>query len=334
MDLRTNYLGLQLVHPFFAGASPLADDLDTVRRLEDAGAAAIVMRSLFEEQIAQEANSRWRFVDFLDGLSPEARGFLPDASTYHLAPDAYLEHLRRVKAAVAVPVIASLNGTTRAGWIHHARRMEQAGADAIELNVYAVAADPEHSGAGVEEATLELLSAVVAVVTVPVALKISPFYSSLAHFAAAASRAGAAGLVLLNRLFQPAIDPQALEVQRVLHLSDSSELAMRLRWLAILAPQFRGSLAVSGGVHTTLDAVQALMAGAGAVQMVSALLRHGPSRLAEVRLGVEAWMVENGYERIDQLRGCMDLSRCPDPSGYERANYIHMVETWRPDRPA
>ncbi|MFZ5480412.1 MAG: dihydroorotate dehydrogenase-like protein [Myxococcota bacterium] len=329
MDLRTTYLGLELAHPFMPGASPLVDDLDAVRRLEDAGAAAIVMHSLFEEQITREQLARLRFVDFLDGLSPEARGYLPDPDAFTLGPDAYLDQIRRIKEAVSVPVIASLNGTTRAGWLDHARLMEEAGADALELNVYAVAADPDVAGEAIEAETLAMVAALDARVRIPVALKVCPFYSSLAHFARRVEAAGAEGLVLFNRLFQADIDPVALEVRRVLHLSDSSELPVRLRWLAILSARVGLSLGASGGVHTATDAVQALMAGAHGVQMVSALLKHGPRRLTEVRLGVETWMEEHGYHSLAQLRGCMDLSRCPDPAGYERANYLHLIESWR-----
>ncbi|HMK72357.1 MAG TPA: dihydroorotate dehydrogenase-like protein [Myxococcaceae bacterium] len=329
MDLSVDYLGLKLAHPFMPGASPLGDELRTVRALEDAGAAAIVMRSLFEEQLAQEQMLAHQATDYSREMFPEARSFFPEPEEYRLGPDAYLEQLRRVKAAVDIPVIGSLNGTTRAGWIEHARLIEEAGADALELNVFAVASDAELEGALLEQRSLELVRAVKETVRIPVAVKLSPFYTSLPHFARALEQSGADGLVLFNRLFQPEIDVEALDVKRELHLSDSSELPLRLRWLAILSPQLRLPLAVSGGIHGVLDALRALMAGATVVQLVSALLRHGPEQLARLRGEVVRWMEDHEYASIEQLRGSMSLAACPDPSAYQRANYIYLLQSWR-----
>ncbi|MFQ5351132.1 MAG: dihydroorotate dehydrogenase-like protein, partial [Thermoanaerobaculia bacterium] len=292
MDLSTTYLGLELPHPFVAGASPLADDLDMVRQLEDAGVAAIVMRSLFEEQLVQEqVATDWHMASPADSFA-EALSYLPDPETFHLGPGDYLEQLARIKAAVAVPVIGSLNGVTLGGWLEYARLIQEAGADALELNVYRLAADPDESSEAVERQTLEMVRAVRESLAIPLAVKLSPFYSSLASFARRLDEAGADGLVLFNRFYQADVDPEELEAVRKLQLSDSSSLLLRLRWLAILSGRLQLSLAASGGVHTAIDALKATLCGADAIQVVSALLRHGPERLALLRNDTEAWLVE------------------------------------------
>jgi dihydroorotate dehydrogenase (fumarate) len=333
MNLTTTYCGLTLEHPFMPGASPLADHLDSVRRLEDAGASAIVLRSLFEEQLLFEQLIHHRYTDFHRDMFPEAgNGFLPEPEKFRLGPDAYLEHLRRVRAAVKVPVIASLNGISTSGWASTAKQMEQAGASALELNVYLVGADPASTAGDIETRTVELLKQVKASVGIPVAVKLSPFYTSLSNLAARLAAAGADGLVLFNRLFQPELDTEKLEMKRALHLSDSSELPLRLRWLGVLSAQVPCSLAVSGGVHTADDAVRALMAGGHAVQVVSALLKHGPAHLEVIREGVERWLEGHGYESLAQLRGSMNYASCPDPSVYLRANYMLMLQSaWEDD---
>ena len=329
MDLSVEYLGLKLAHPLLPGASPLADEVGTVRALEDAGAPAIVMRSLFEEQLTQEQLSTFMATEQHRELSAEASSVLPEPADYRMGPDRYLEQLRKIRAAVKVPVIASLNGTTLGGWIDFARLIEQAGASALELNLYAVPTDPTRDGAAVEKEMLELVRMLKARVKIPVAVKLSPFYTSVASIARGLEEAGADALVLFNRLFEPEIDVDALEVKRVLHLSDSSELPLRLRWLAILSAQRKIPLAISGGVHETVDVVRALMAGATVVQVVSTLLRNGPSRLLSLRASLERWLVEREYTSVRQLRGSMNLKACPDPSAYERANYIHLLHGWR-----
>lgn len=328
MDLSTTYLGIELAHPLMPGASPLVDDLDTVRRLEDAGAAAIVMHSLFEEQIAGEQIAAHAFREHPADSFPEALSYFPDPGGFRLGPEEYLEQLRRIRETVAVPVIGSLNGSTTGGWIEYARLMEQAGAHALELNVYQLATDPEQSGEQLELAIVELVAEVAGRVAVPVAVKLSPYYTGLAHFAHRLARAGASGLVIFNRFYQPDIDAEQLEVVRELRLSDSTELPLRLRWLAILSGRLRASLAVTGGVHTGLDAVKAVMAGADAVQLVSALLSHGPERLATVRGELSGWLEEHGYDSLRQMQGSLSLIRCPDPKAYERANYIHILQSW------
>lgn len=329
MDLRTRYLGLDLAHPFMPGASPFADTLDSVRRVEDAGAPAIVMRSLFEEQIVRERARTLHDLEAHTDSFAEAASFLPRPEEFHLGPHEYVEQVRRIKEAVRIPVIASLNGVTAAGWLEYARLIEQAGADALELNVYHVATDPDETSEHVDRRAIEIVAAVKETVRVPLAVKLSPFCSATAHHARELAAAGARGLVLFNRFYQPDIDPEALEAVPRLALSDSGELLLRLRWLAVLSGRIRADLACSGGVHTPVDAIKALMAGATAVQLVSALLHHGPAHLAVVRDAAERWLEEHEYESLDQLRGSMNLARCPDPSAFERANYMRILQSWR-----
>ncbi len=311
------------------GASPLAHDLDAVRRLEDAGAAAIVMHSLFEEQIDQERFTATHHIEAHAESFAEALSYFPRPGEYALGPEQYLEQVARVKAAVGVPVIASLNASTLGGWIEYARHIQQAGADAIELNVYFVATDPRETGGAVEQHVLNIVRSVKQVATVPLAVKLSPFYSSVANLADDLTAAGADGLVLFNRFYQPDIDVEQLEAVPRLELSTSSELLLRLRWLAVLFGNTRASLAASGGVHTATDAIKAIMAGADAVQMVSALLARGPQHLRTVRTEAESWMEAHEYESIRQMRGSMSLARCPDPGAFERGNYVRALQGWR-----
>ncbi len=328
MDLTTEYLGLSLRHPLMPGASPLVDDLDEVRRLEDAGAAAIVMHSLFEEQIEREALDVHLHLDSHAESHAEASSYWPRPDEFALGPDRYLEQIRRIRAAVGVPVIASLNGTTPEGWLDYARRIEQAGAHALELNIYYIPTDASESSSHVEARVVEATRSVCAAVKIPVAVKLSPFYSSPAHLVGEIEAAGAHGVVLFNRFYQPEIDIDALEVYPHLHLSDPSELLLRVRWLAILAGRSRLSLAVSGGVHTAKDAVRAIMAGAHGVQMVSSLLLYGTDHLAKTLSNLCEWMEEHEYASIAQMRGSMSLERCPNPAAFERANYMRVLQSW------
>ena len=329
MDLSTTYLGFTLPHPLMPGASPLADDLDTVRRLEDAGAAAIVMRSLFEEQITREQVGTVHNILVHEESFAEALSYFPEPDEYALGTDGYLEQLRRIKAAVAVPVIGSLNGTTPEGWIDYAKQMQEAGADALEINFYHVATDPAESGADVEKRLLDVVRLVKQAVTVPVAVKLSPFFSSLPHIARQLDTLGADGLVLFNRFYQPDIDQEALEATPRLNLSTSDELLLRVRALATLSGRVGASLAATGGVHNALDALKAVMAGAHAVQMVAALLHHGPQALRQVRDELAAWLEDHEYESLRQAQGSMRLERCPDPGAFERGNYMRVLQTWR-----
>jgi dihydroorotate dehydrogenase (fumarate) len=329
MDLSTTYLGLKLPHPFMPGASPLVDDLAKVKRLEDAGAAAIVMHSLFEEQIVREEWATFKHTETHGESFAEALSYFPSPEKFALGPEEYLEHIRRVKAAVKVPVIASLNGTTLGGWLDYARQVEQAGADALELNVYSLPSSFDETGVSVEERTVEMLRAVKKGIKIPVAVKLSPFYTSMANFAHQLDEVGADGLVLFNRFYQPDIDPHELKVVRSLALSTSAELPLRLRWLAILSGRTKATLAVSGGVHTFMDAIKSIMTGAHAVQIVSALLQKGPEYLAQIKREVEEWMEEMEYNSVEQMRGSLGLRSAPDPSVYERANYMMILQSWR-----
>jgi len=329
MDLSTTYLGFPLPHPLMPGASPLVDDLDMVRRLEDAGAAAIVMHSLFEEQITREQLGSVHDMMVHEDSFAEALSYFPSPDEYALGPDRYLEQLRRVKAMVDVPVIGSLNGTTPQGWLSYAKQIQEAGADALEVNFYHVATDPQESGAAVEQRLLDVVRLVKAAVTIPVAVKLSPFFSSLPYVAQQLDALGADGLVLFNRFYQPDIDPEALEAVPRLNLSTSDELLMRVRALATLSGRVRASLAATGGAHTAIDALKAVMAGAHAVQMVAALLHHGPPHLRTVREELARWLEDHEYESLRQAQGSMSLLRCPDPDAFERGNYMRVLQTWR-----
>ena len=329
MDLSTTYLGLELPHPFMPGASPLVNEIDTVRRLEDAGAAAIVMNSLFEEQVVYEEVSVASSIDTPAYSFAEALSYFPEPANLPLGPDGYINRLLKIVDAVDVPVIGSLNGTTKGRWLEYALLIQEVGASALELNIYALRTDPAESGAEIEARTVEIVSEVKRSLRIPVAVKLSSHYTALANFAAALEAAGADGLVLFNRFYQPDIDLEELEVARVLSLSSSSELLLRLRWLAILSSQVETSLAVTGGVHTPFDALKAIMTGADAVQMTSALLRNGPEYLSMIRDGVATWLEEHEYDSLAQARDSMNHEHCPDPAGFERANYMEILQSWK-----
>lgn len=329
MDLGSRYLGLDLESPLTLGASPLATDLDAVQRCVEAGASLVVMPSLFEEQLTQEELAHHRDTAHLSDAFAEAQSWLPEPVGFELGPDEYLRQLERLKLSIDVPVMGSLNGVTARGWVHYAELIERAGADALELNVYHLATNPHESSDEVERRILDLVSMVVASVDIPVAVKLSPFHAGLAHFAERAAVAGARGLVLFNRFYHPDIDLEALDTRPHLELSRPSELPLRLRWLAILYGQVDASLAVTGGVHGPLDALKSVMAGADAVQMVSAILRSGPDQFRVVRQGLSDWLEEHEYESLEQARGSMSLINCPDPRAYERSNYVRVLQSWR-----
>lgn len=327
MDLTTTYLGFSLPHPFMPGASPLVTDLDMVRRLEDSGASAIVIHSLFEEQIRNEQFREVQDIEAPEETYPEALTYHPHREEYmRVGPEQYLERVRKVKEAVGVPVIASLNGVSTGTWVEYAAKCQQAGADGLELNLYFLVTDPEETGASVENRAIEVVRAVKGSVGIPVAVKISEFFSSLPNLVKRIEEAGADGVVIFNRFYQPDIDVEELEAVPNLRLSDSSELLLRLRWLAILSGRFKLSFAVTGGVHTATDAVKAVMAGAHGIQMVSALLKNGPEYLRKVREETAAWMEQHEYGSIEQMRGNMSLLKSPDPSAFERGNYMRILE--------
>jgi dihydroorotate dehydrogenase (fumarate) len=329
MDLSTTYLGLRLANPFMPGASPLVDNLDTVKKLEDAGAAAIVMHSLFEEQITgEQLNTIYHMEMYANSVS-EALSYFPSTREFAFGPDEYLEHIRKVKKTVNVPVIASLNGSTLGGWVDYAKQIEQAGADALELNVYHLATDPVETGAAVDQRVLDVAKAVKAATAIPLAVKLSPFFSSLTNLCCQLDELHVDGIILFNRFYQPDIDLELLEAVPKLQLSDSSELLLRLRWLAIISPHVQASLAASGGIHSGTDAAKAIMAGARGVQIVSALLERGPQYLGTIIKEMTDWMEQNEYTAVRLMQGSMSLVRCPDPHAFERANYMRVLQSWR-----
>jgi len=318
MNLETTYLGMKLPHPLIVGAAgPLTNELGTVKELEDAGAAALVLRSLYEEEITGEQMSAFFHSDSYDESSAEAGSYFPDPELA-LGPDEYLEHLRRVKASVSIPVIASLNGATPGGWTSYARLLEQAGADAVELNLYHSASDASTTAAEVESQMIQIVRAVKNEIRIPVAAKLSSRFTAFANFAGQLDATGVDGFVLFTRFHRVDIDVLEFEVLRSLELSSSAELQAGLRGVAVLAGRVNASLAITGGVHTGLDVVKATMTGAHAAQLVSALIANGPGHLQTVRRDLKAWMTENEWETLNEMRGNMSFQRIPDPSAYER----------------
>ena len=329
MNLETSYLGLTLVNPLVVGASPMGDDVYLARQLQDCGAAALVMRSLFEEQIDAEQRALTHHVESSAESHAEARSYFPRFSEYQLTTDRYLRQLELLKQTLTIPVIASLNGCRPGGWIDYAIRFQAAGADAIELNLYQLATDPDVAADQIEADMLETVSLVTSAVDIPVAVKLSPFHTAPVQFAVAVERAGAAGVVVFNRFYQPDFAIDDLEVKPQLRLSEPGELLLRLRWLAIISPRVTCSLAATGGVHGSDDVVKAILAGAHAVQLVSVLLQHGPRILTTLADGLRRWMGEHDYATMDEFRGAMNLRRCPDPAAFERANYQRILQSWR-----
>jgi dihydroorotate dehydrogenase (fumarate) len=334
VDLRTRYLGLDLRSPIVASASPLTGEPASARLLEQAGAAAIVLPSLFEEELLFEDMEINRSLEAGTDSFAEALDYFPNIESFAGAGDRYLERLRQIKAKAGIPVIASLNATTAGGWVRYAKLMEDAGADALELNLYHVAADPARSAADVEAADLALVAAVRTSVRIPLAVKLSPYYSSMANVARHVIDAGADGLVLFNRFYQPDLDLDTLEVVARLDLSQSWELRLPLRWIAILRPQLgpKASLAATSGVGSATDVVKALMVGADVAMMTSAILRNGPDKIRTVEAGLRTWMSENEYESVSQLCGSASSAAVEDPSAFERANYMRTLRSWSAPR--
>ena len=330
VDLRTRYLGLELRSPLVASPSPLTRDPDGAARLVDAGAAAIVLPSLFEEEIVHEELELDRSLEAGTNQFAEALDYFPAIETYASTGDQYLDRLRRIKAQAGVPVIASLNASTPGGWVRYARLMQDAGADALELNLYHVAADPTLTAVGIEDRDLALIGAVRAAIRIPLAVKLSPFYSAFAGFARRVVDAGADGLVLFNRFYQPDLDLETLDVVARLDLSHPSDLRLPLRWIAILRPQLPPgvSIAATSGIHAGTDAIKALMVGADVAMMTSALLHHGPGHLRTVEAELLAWMEEREYASVAQMRGSASQATVEDPSAYERANYMATLHSW------
>jgi len=331
VDLRSRYLGLELKNPIVAAASPMTGSIDRLKRLEGAGVAAVVLPSLFEEQIEHEEMEAHNLMLSGTELSPEAHGFFPEMQGYQTGPENYLKMVSEAKRALSVPVIPSLNGHTPGGWTQIARQLEQAGADAIELNIYFLATDLNDTSAEIEKRYTDLVASVRAIVKVPLAVKISPYFSAMANMAARLSEAGASGLVLFNRFLQPDIMLDELEVAPHLMLSTSDELRLALRWIAILRGRIRASLAATGGAHTPDDVLKLLLAGADCVMVASSLLRKGPKHVATLVSSVEKWMGEREYVSVEQMKGSLSQHACPDPAAFERANYMKALTSYTGD---
>ncbi len=327
-DLTTKYLGLQLKNPLVVSASPLSREIATLRKMEDSGAAAVVLHSLFEEQINLETNELDRFLAQGTERTAEAFSLFPDLSNYNVGPDAYLDHIRKAKQVVGIPVIASLNGISGGGWVRYAKLMEQAGADALELNIYFLPTDPNMTGAAVEKMYCDLVSQVKASVKIPLAVKLGPHFSAPANVATQLDRAGANALVMFNRFYQPDYDLETLEVVPSLMLSRSSELGLRLHWVAILFGHLKADMAITGGVHTAEDVVKCMMAGARVAMMTSALLELGVEHLTTVKNTLQEWLEAHEYESIQQMQGSMSHKSVSNPAVFERANYLKVLSSY------
>lgn len=332
MDLTTTYLGLTLRSPLVVGAAaPLTEDIYMIKRMEDSGAAAVVLHSFFEEQLRQEQlELHYHLTQGTESFA-EALTYFPEPQIFHVGSEEYLKHIRQAKEMVDIPIIASLNGSTLGGWIDYAEQIEQAGADALELNVYHIPTDLDLSGAQVEQNYIDLLLAVKSEVKIPVAIKLSPFFSNMANMAKRLSQAGADGLVLFNRFYQPDIDIEALEVQSNVLLSTPQAMRLPLHWIALLYGRISADLAATSGVQKGTDAIKMLMVGANVTMIVSALLRHGIEHLWTIEQEMRHWMEEHDYESVKQLQGSMSQINCPDPSAFERVQYMKGIQTYKPD---
>ena len=329
MDLTTNYLGLKLRTPLVPSASPLSQELDNLKRMEDAGASAIVLHSLFEEQIAHERLELQHHLTQGTESFAEALSYFPEPEEFHFGPDAYLNHIRRAKAAVDIPIIASLNGASLGGWTEFARQMEQAGADALELNIYYIPTAPELTTAQVEQTYLDILHAVKSAVQLPVALKLGPYFSNFANMAKQLDDAGADALVLFNRFYQPDFDLEALEVRTNILYSKPQALRLPLRWIAILYGRLHAQLAATSGVHSAIDVLKLLMAGADVTMVCSVLYERGIDYLQSIEQHLCEWMEHHEYESVAQMRGSLSQQHCPDPTAFERALYLRALQSFQ-----
>lgn len=328
IDLSTTYLGLNLKNPLVPSSAPLSKSLGNLKRMEDSGAAAVVMFSLFEEQIEHESLELHHYLSYGAESFAEATTYFPDVETYNLGPDAYLEHIRKAKEALSIPIIGSLNGVSTGGWTRYAKMIEQAGADALELNVYYIATDPATSGADVEQMYVDLAREVKASVKIPIAIKLGHFLSSIPYVAAQLDDVGIDGLAMFNRFYQPDVDLENLEVVPNLSLSSSYELRLRLRWAAILYGRIKADMALTGGVHTAQDVLKSMMVGANVAMTTSTLLIYGIPRLKEILFDLQTWMEQHEYESIQQMRGSMSQRSVANPAAFERANYIKVLSSF------
>jgi len=327
-DLKTKYLNLNLKNPLVASASPLSKKLDHIKRLEDAGIAAVVMYSLFEEQITHESHALDYFLSRGTESFAEALTYFPEMENYNVGPESYLDLISKIKAHVDIPIIGSLNGISSGGWVDYARKIEQAGADALELNIYYIPTETTITSNELENAQIELVKDVKNQLRIPLAVKLSPYYSALPNFADRLVKAGADGLVLFNRFYQPDIDIQTLEVNPSLVLSNSYDMRLPLRWTAILFGKVKADLALTSGVHNEQDVIKAMMAGANVVEIASELLEKGSKRITEIIQGLESWMVEYEYKSIKQMQGSMSHKAVAEPAAFERANYMKVLQSF------
>jgi dihydroorotate dehydrogenase (fumarate) len=325
MDLTTTYLGLKLRTPLVPSASPLSEEIDSIKRLEDAGASAIVLYSLFEEQLRQDRVELHQHMEAGTFSFAEALTYFPEPDQFHLGPDAYLKHISKAKEAVDMPVIASLNGSSVGGWTSYAKAIQQAGADALELNIYYIPTDLDVTSAQIEQTYLDILKAVKSEVTIPVAVKLSPFFTNFANMAKRLDEAGANGLVLFNRFYQPDIELESLEVVPNILLSTPMAMRVPLRWIAILYDKLSCSLAATSGIHRATDALKMLMAGADVTMLCSVLIRHGVKQISVIERDLIAWMEEHEYVSVEQLKGSLSQKNCPNPSEFERAQYMRAI---------
>jgi len=328
MDLTTKYLGLKLRTPLVPAASPLSEDIDNLKRMEDAGASAVVLYSLFEEQLRQDRAELVRQLERGTESFAEALTYFPEPEEFHLGPEEYLKHIAKAKKATHIPIIASLNGSSAGGWTQYAKQIQQAGADALELNIYFIPANPDVSGAKVEQTYLDILKAVKKEVTIPVAMKLSPFFSNFANMAKRVDEAGADGLVLFNRFYQPDIDLESLEVKPNILLSTPMAMRVPLRWIAILSGHLKASLAATSGIHRATDVLKMLMAGADVTMLCSVLIRHGIRQISTLERDLVAWMEEHEYESVSQLKGSLSQKKCPAPAEFERAQYMRALASY------
>ena len=331
MDLTTTYLGMTLRSPLVPSASPLSEDIDNIRRMEDAGAAAVVLYSLFEEQLVLDRFELHHHLTEGTESFAEALTYFPEPTEYHLGPEGYLEHIRKAKQAVAIPVIASLNGTSLGGWTSYAKQMQEAGADALELNVYYIPTDAEQTAEEVEQTYLDILQAVKSVVTIPVALKLGPFFSNMARMARRLADAGANALVLFNRFYQPDIDLEALEVRPHVLLSTPQAMRLPLTWIGILYGRIRADMAATSGVHDPADVIKLLMVGANVTMLCSSLLQHGIDHIRVLEQGLREWMEVHEYSSVRQMQGSMSQQNVTDASAFERAHYISSLHSYKPE---
>jgi dihydroorotate dehydrogenase (fumarate) len=333
MDLTTTYLGLKLRTPLVPSASPLSEDLDNIKRMEEAGAAAVVLHSLFEEQLRAERIELHHYLTHGTDSYPEALNYFPEPAEFHVGPEAYLKHISQAKRAVSIPIIASLNGSTAGGWTHYAKLIQQAGADALELNIYNIPTEMDLTGLQVERTYLDILTSIKSEVTIPIAVKLGPFFSNFANMAKQLVKAGADGLVLFNRFYQPDIELETLEVKPNILLSTPMAMRLPLRWIAILYGRVGASLAATSGIHRATDALKMLMAGADVTMLCSVLFRRGIRHIAVIEQELREWMEEHEYESVSQLQGSLSQEHCPDPSAFERAQYMHGLSTYRSSSP-